>query len=597
MTVKRYDVVIVGGGITGAMMAKKLVENGKRVLLLEAGADARLDPKSYQPYIDQYLKAPSGAPNAPYPANPNAPAADVRNIGQPSTASYLVQLGPVPFLSDYTRALGGTTLHWQGTSLRMVPNDFRMQTSYGRGVDWPIGYEDLSRYYGQAEQEIGVAADVEDQTIHGVTFPRGYVYPMKKIPASYLDQYFIPRLKGMKTPMYGGQYPVEAISIPQGRNSIPNPKYNGGAGYKPVSAPGDGDLGLRCQGNSSCTPLCPVQAKYNALKTLASIPPEKIEIQTQSVATRLVIDSDSGRIRALEYKRYHAANGKPAAAPETVRVEAAIFVLAANAIENARLLLSSGAANSSDQLGRNLMDHPYIYSWGLAPEPLYPYRGPDAITGIESLRDGKFRQEHAAFRASFNNWGWSSFGSPSADVSAGVAAGLFGAALRQKLAETVTRQVRLGALIEQLPSASNRVRIDPAYVGPLGIPKPVIHYDIESYSLAGCEAFVSVATQVWKRTGVDEKTDYTALAGGPFQILGHQGAAFALMGAGHVVGTHRMGKSRLDSVVAPSGRTWDHANLYLVGCGNMPTIGTSNPTLTAAALTYVAAEHVMRDLR
>ncbi len=145
MSAKRYDVVIVGGGITGAMMAKKLVENGKRVLLLEAGADARLDPKSYQPYIDQYLKAPSGAPNAPYPANPNAPAADVRNIGQPSTASYLVQLGPVPFLSDYTRALGGTTLHWQGTSLRMVPNDFRMQTTYGRGVDWPIGYEDLSK--------------------------------------------------------------------------------------------------------------------------------------------------------------------------------------------------------------------------------------------------------------------------------------------------------------------------------------------------------------------------------------------------------------------------------------------------------------------
>ena len=597
MSAKRYDVVVVGAGITGAMMAKKLAQNGKNVLLLEAGSDARLDPASYQPYIDQYLKSPSGAPNAPYPANANAPSADVRNIGQPSTASYLVQLGPVPFLSDYTRALGGTTLHWQGTSLRMVPNDFRMQSVYGRGIDWPIAYEDLSRYYGQAEEEIGVAADVEDQKIHGVTFPRGYVYPMTKIPASYLDQYFIPRLKGMKTPLYGGQYPVEAISIPQGRNSIPNPKYNGGAGYKPVSAVGDGDKGLRCQGNSTCTPLCPVQAKYSALKTLAGIPAGRVEIQTQSIATRLVMDGASGRIRALEYKKYKTSNGKPDSAAETLRAEATVFVLAANAIENARLLLSSGAANSSDQVGRNLMDHPYIYSWGLAPVRLYPYRGPDAITGIESLRDGKFRQEHAAFRSSFNNWGWSSFGSPAADVWSGVNAGLFGTALRQRLADTVTRQVRLGALIEQLPSASNRVRIDPAYPGPLGIPKPVIQYNIESYSLAGCQAFASIASQVWKRTGVEEKTDYTALAGGSFQILGHEGAAFAMMGAGHVVGTHRMGKSRLDSVVAPSGRTWDHPNLYLVGCGNMPTLGTSNPTLTAAALTYIAAEHVIRDLR
>ncbi len=598
MSAKRYDAVVVGAGIMGAIMAKQLARSGKRVLLLEAGADARLDPQSYQPYINQYLNAPSGAPNAPYPSNPNAPSADVRSIGQPSTSSYLVQLGPVPFLSDYTRALGGTTLHFQGTCLRMVPNDFRMRTVYGHGVDWPIAYEDLSRYYCQAEEEIGVAADVEDQKIHGVTFPRGYVYPMEKIPASYLDQYFTPRLKGMKAPLYGGQYAVEATSIPQGRNSTPNPKFNGGAGYQPVSAVGDGDRGLRCQGNSSCTPLCPVQAKYSALKTLASLPPGQVEIATQSIATRLVIDPDSGRIQALEYKQYKVAgNGAPDPNPATLRVEAAIFVLAANAIENARLLLSSGAANSSGQVGRNLMDHPYIYSWGLAPEPVYPFRGPDAVTGIESLRDGKFRQRHAAFRSSFNNWGWSSFGSPAADVSKGVAAGLFGAALRQALASTVPRQVRLGALIEQLPDPSNRVSIDPAYPGPLGIPKPVIRYNIDSYSLAGMRAFAFVASQVWKRTGVEKHTDYTALAGGSFQILGYEGEAFAVMGAGHVVGTHRMGKSRLDSVVNPAGRTWDHPNLYLAGCGNMPTIGTSNPTLTAAALTYVAAEHVVRDLK
>jgi choline dehydrogenase-like flavoprotein len=275
-----------------------------------------------------------------------------------------------------------------------------------------------------------------------------------------------------------------------------------------------------------------------------------------------------------------------------------VFVLAANAIENARLLLSSGAANSSDQVGRNLMDHPYIYSWGLAPVPVYPFRGPDAITGVESLRDGKFRQKNAAFRASFNNWGWSSFGSPGTDVAGAVAQGIFGTALRQRLADTVTHQVRLGALIEQLPNPSNRVRIDPAaYPGPLGIPKPVIEYNIESYSLAGMEAFAFVASQVWQKTGVKEFTDYTQLAGGSFQILGYQGHAYAVMGAGHVVGTHRIGNSRLDSVSGPTCRTWDHPNLYLVGCGNMPTLGTSNPTLTASALTFLAAEHVIRDLR
>jgi len=39
------------------------------------------------------------------------------------------------------------------------------------GRDWPLGYNDLSPYYARAEREIGVSADVEDQSLLGVTFP------------------------------------------------------------------------------------------------------------------------------------------------------------------------------------------------------------------------------------------------------------------------------------------------------------------------------------------------------------------------------------------------------------------------------------------
>jgi choline dehydrogenase-like flavoprotein len=58
-----------------------------------------------------------------------------------------------------------------------------------------------------------------------------------------------------------------------------------------------------------------------------------------------------------------------------------------------------------------------------------------------------------------------------------------------------------------------------------------------------------------------------------------------------------MGSSAHDSVVNREQRTWDHSNLFLVGCGNMPTLGTSNPTLTMAALTFWAAENIIKDLR
>jgi len=43
-------------------------------------------------------------------------------------------------------------------------------------------------------------------------------------------------------------------------------------------------------------------------------------------------------------------------------------------------------------------------------------------------------------------------------------------------------------------------------------------------------------------------------------------------------------------------RTWDHENLFLAGCGNMPTLGTSNPTLTMTALAFKSAEAILRQL-
>src|SRR5262249_25954381 len=148
-----------------------------------------------------------------------------------------------------------------------------------------------------------------------------------------------------------------------------------------------------------------VQAKYTALKTIAMLARKpRVEIRTQSVASKLVVDSETGRITGVEYKRYD----KPGSTHFTLETaRGALVVLAANAIENATLLLASNAGNSSGQVGRNLMDHPYLYVWGRAPQRVFPFRGPDTTSGVESLRDGAFRKVHASFRASLSNWGWS----------------------------------------------------------------------------------------------------------------------------------------------------------------------------------------------
>ena len=591
MSAPQYDAVIVGGGVTGALVARVLSQAGRSVLILEAGTDAAMSQDTYRQYLQKLYTEGGvrGMPNGPYPWNASAPSPGIPNAPSP----YYKYDTDVHFLSDYLRMLGGTTLHWQGTSLRLVPNDFRMRSVYGHADDWPITYDDLEPAYRRAEAELGVSADVEDQRFFGVWFPEGYVYPMHRMPQSRVDQFFDAALTGKTVPLAGGTYPLKVISIPVARNSTPNPKYSLGEGYDVMPAVGDRDLGQRCQGNSVCMPICPVQAKYSALKTIAMLARKPtVEIRTQCVASKLVIDGETGRITGVEYKRYDTPGSKKFKV-ETAR--GTLVVLAANAIENATLLLASNAANSSGQVGRNLMDHPYLYAWGYAPTPVYPFRGPDTTSGVESLRDGQFRKVHASFRASLSNWGWS--GEPGTQIKALLGAQTFGKAFRQQLADRMTRMVKIGFMFEQLPSPANRVTIDPKYRDDLGNYRPALSYQYQDYSLQAVEAAVNtVWPTIAQYAKVANQTSYPAGVMG-YQHVVYNGAGYNLMGSGHIVGTHRMGSSRKDSVTDRNMKTWDHANLYVVGSGNQVTIGTANPTLTAAALSIRAADAMLRDLR
>ncbi len=575
---EHYDVVIVGAGIAGALIAKRLADKGNHVLILEAGRSTSVTPDGYQSYVENFYTALGKSPNSPYPENPNAPTS-------------LTEIGPLPFGSNYVRAKGGTTMHFLGISLRMCPNDFRMKSLYGVGVDWPIGYDDLLDYYRQAELAMGVSADVEDQAYHGIHFPKGYVYPMHKVPLSYLDQVTSRSLNGMQFKFGQKTYDISLTSVPQARNSMPNPKYDGGKGYRPVGAAGDPERGKRCEGNSSCIPICPVQAKYSALKTLAAIPASHCHILTQAVASQVMLDGN-GRVSGIQYKVYQDESS----GQHTVHTaRGTIYVIAAHAIETPRLLLASPkVCRNSVALGQNLMDHPMPVAWGLMPQNIGACRGPATTSGVESLRDGEFRSRFAAFRMDYGNWGWEfATGSPYADVTAAVAKGAFGKKLREQLASALPRQVFVDFLMEQLPDAGNTVTVNPQYLDPLGNMVPLIHYDIDEYTRTGFVNAFKFKDALFKRLGMKDYTAGQPMFSTPVEC---DGRMFYYYGAGHVVGTHRMGSSASESVVNLKQRAWEHDNLYLAGCGNMRTIATSNPTLTMAALTLWAADNIQSDL-
>lgn len=599
MTDREYDVVIVGGGPIGALLAQRLSAAGKDILMLEAGRASGLTWESYQSYVDHYYQSLIKIPNAPYPQNPNAgfplATADVANLtpGTPDLRGYTVEEGPLAFGSTYLRSLGGTSLHWLGTAPRMVPNDFRLQSTYGVGVDWPLNYADLEDWYGKAEWALGVAGDKKDQSYFGITYPEGYDYPMERIPPSYSDQVIEKSVKGLKVEFGGEAYPVWVSHLPQARNSIPR------AGYTPIGAVGAPHKGQRCEGNASCIPICPVQAKYSALKTLAQLDPNRVTLVTQAVASRLVI-AENGRIDGVVYKRYE---DESVPAYTSVTAKAKVYVIAAHAVENAKLLLASGAANSSDQVGRNLSDHPFFITWALAPKSIGALRGPGQTSGIPSFRDGAFRREFASFRIDLGNWGWdlAEGGSPQGAFGQLVAQGMYGRKLRATLGDIVPRQVRIGFVIEQLPEARNRVTINQQYLDPIGEYRPVIQYDISDYTKLAMVSAMKVANAVYHAMGIpdnDIRTHFDASSAGAMSYKTHDGTIIPLgyYGSGHHMGTHRMGVSRTDSVVNDMQRTWDHDNLYAVGCGSMPTTGSSNPTLTAAAMTLRTAEDILRQL-
>ena len=79
-------------------------------------------------------------------------------------------------------------------------------------------------------------------------------------------------------------------------------------------------------------------------------------------------------------------------------------------------------------------------------------------------------------------------------------------------------------------------------------------------------------------------------------MLTYNGKPYSFIGAGHIVGTHRMGTGAADSAVDSFQRSWEHENLFLAGCGSMPTVATSNPSLTMAALAFRTAEQILDDL-
>ena len=543
------DVVVIGSGICGCLTAERLARTGFSVLVLEAGPRVT----RAQLVLAYRSAARKGDWMAPYPPTRWAPhptyqphegsGADPDKGHNPGTTSdaqgngYLVQAGPYPYPAEYIRVVGGTTWHWAAQMWRYVPNDFRIRSLYRVGKDWPITYDDLEPWYYEAELKTGVSGAPNTGS------PRTKPFPMQPVAEVWAMRRFRERLAP-------GGYAV--VSNTTARNSRP---YDG----RPP-----------CCGANNCQPICPVDAQYTGGVAVAAAEKAGVAIRPNAVVYRIE-HGPRGRIAAVHY--YDPDKGSH-------RVTGQWFVLAANGIESPKLLLMSasarypgGLANTSGMVGRNLCDHPSSSLTFDAEDELWLGRGPQSPASINTMRDGPFRSQHAPFRLDFTNI--SQVRAVTEDL---IKEGIFGAKFEQQLRHRAARQCNVKNVIEVLPNPENRVVLS-TQKDALGLPKPQIHYRLDDYLERGMAA---------------AKREYARIAA----LMGGTRLRYTPDGEysnnQHITGTLGMGRDAKDSVVDAYGRAHDHENLFMVGTGVMPTVGTCNSTLTALALALRTADHIER---
>ncbi|GAA4834389.1 hypothetical protein GCM10023310_09830 [Paenibacillus vulneris] len=308
------DVIVVGSGATGGLVAKELTDHGFSVTVIEAG-------KRYNPNADF--------------ANAEANHAKIQWT-EPRVYAGKHQVAPKTGIG-----VGGGTLTWLGVMPRFHPEDFRTYSLEGVGADWPLSYEDLAPYYAKVERDFGVAGDC------GPFAPEPYSLPM---PAHRFSWHAQVLARGAHK---SGAHP---FAPPIAINSV---EYDG----RPA-----------CTYCGWCAAGCPTDAKATSQGTyLAKAEAAGVKVISEAFVHRVLYDEAAGRVTGVLYLdaegREHELSAQlvilAAHAVETPRL---LLVSACPAFPD-------GLANSSGAVGKYLLSHPTWQVFGTFDEPVNAYKG------------------------------------------------------------------------------------------------------------------------------------------------------------------------------------------------------------------------------
>jgi choline dehydrogenase-like flavoprotein len=557
-----FDAIVIGSGMSGGISAKELCERGLKVLVLERGRKLE-HGASYTDWMQ-----PWETPNANM--IPEEEAARDYFIQSKcyavnaSTKQYWVKDSEHRYTSPEDKPfqwirgyhLGGRSLMWGRQSYRLSPMDFEANGKDGHGSDWPIRYDDLAPWYDHVEKFIGVAGSKEG---------------LPQLPdGEFLPAFELNDAEKMLKQAVEAKFP--------GRKII-----SGRVANLSKAQPHHEELGRNtCQVRSLCERGCSYGAYHSSLSS--SLPAAErtgnLTIVTDAIVHSIVHDPKTGRATGV---RVIDANTKKGST-----YEAKVIFANASSIGTAQILLNSkseampnGLANSSDMVGRNLMDHLYALSIAAlmpnGPNTYYRGRRP---TGLYIPRFRNVTEEGADFvrgygyQGGVSRMGWrnAALGMPG-----------IGAPLKERTRKIGPWLAYISGFGEMLPNPNNRVTLSATEKDQWGI--PLVHVEC---------AIGENERKMAKQIITDGKAMLQAAGGIVMAAASEPGVP----GLGiHEMGTACMGKDPKTSVLNKYNQAHDVRNLFITDGSAMSSSGCQNPSLTYMALSARAAHHAVEFLK
>ncbi len=550
-----FDAIVVGSGISGGWAAKELCEKGLKTLVLERGRNvehikdyttAFMNPWDFPHHLTVSEKDKEENPVQSGAYNESNKQFFVSDKDHP-----YIQEKPFNWIRGYH--VGGRSLTWGRQCYRLSDLDFEANAKDGIGVDWPVRYKEIAPWYDYVENFVGISGK-EEGLPH---LPDGKFLPPMEM--NCVENEFSQKLRT--------KYTDRIATI--GRVANLSKGWNGRG---------------PCQYRNLCSRGCPFSGYFssNAATLPAALATGNMTLMPDSIVMEVLYDKDRHKATGVRVMNSHTH--------QVTEYYAKIIFLNASTIATASILLNSvssafpnGLGNSSDQVGRNLMDH--FTGIGIQGEHdgfLDQYYSGRRPTGIYIPR---FRNiDKASTQKDFiRGYGFQGMGGRLEwEDRSGAIAG-FGPDFKKQLLLPGPWYLWLGAWAETLPYADNRVTLATDKKDKWGQPLVKINFEYHANEEAMRKDINATALEMLQKTGFTNIYGYNH----------HDPGGTAV----HEMGTARMGKDPKTSVLNAYNQMHEVNNVFITDGSCMTSSATQNPSLTYMALTARACDYAVDQLK